>query len=388
MPSPYMVCNPSFRNPGMYGPSNPVLGMGNADQNGIITVETSKINNQSKSNSNRTSQGNEHTGAKPKTKKNKKKQKGDQNSNSHQNDPNKMVTLKNPMFQPMGGMMGTTPTPTPDIPNRRNPQDIPAAIIKNDNGMFTIRNPALHHALQMDPSMGSPPTGNGNGNGNVNSQYPYLSNNMSYYADSFQSANSNGASVTPKKQNAIGSERKAAQEARLSPNLRNPLSNMHSPTPYLNTFNTQSHSIPTQTNCFNPDDRCSPNVGNYNYNMNTMGYSSGYNGMTGQCAPSMVDRSASPGNNLTSKYNDLSFLRNLQPGQRLNSEVTIHNVHESKFLRNQTAPQPNNVEIRRVSSNDLQTPIYNNSGSPLLNRLNSMHDMQGATALPISDSNG
>lgn len=62
--------------------------------------------------------------------------------------PPQLVTLRNPMFQPNGiPSPNVTFTPTALPPNIPMHIDQPAAIIKNNNGMFTIRNPALHEAM-------------------------------------------------------------------------------------------------------------------------------------------------------------------------------------------------------------------------------------------------
>ncbi|XP_061387882.1 probable ATP-dependent RNA helicase ddx42 [Musca vetustissima] len=69
------------------------------------------------------------------------------------------------------------------------------------------------------------------------------------------------------------------------------------------------------------------------------------------------------------RYDDASFLKNLIPGQNLNTEVSIHNVSDSNFARNANSPQAHRVEItpvyggnRPASSNSLFEPntVQNN----------------------------
>ncbi|XP_067618272.1 platelet binding protein GspB isoform X3 [Eurosta solidaginis] len=82
-------------------------------------------------------------------------------------DPNavngqaKMITLRNPMFH--GGAASAAATILQQQPGRALsgmplttplPMDQPAAIIKNENGMFTIRNPALHQAVTNGLTLG------------------------------------------------------------------------------------------------------------------------------------------------------------------------------------------------------------------------------------------
>ncbi|XP_036217547.2 platelet binding protein GspB isoform X2 [Bactrocera oleae] len=90
---------------------------------------------------------------------------GDIAADQNANGQPKMITLRNPMFhggaanaaatilqqqpglvtgRPLGGLPLAAPIP----------MDQPAAIIKNENGMFTIRNPALHQAVTNGLAMG------------------------------------------------------------------------------------------------------------------------------------------------------------------------------------------------------------------------------------------
>jgi hypothetical protein len=75
------------------------------------------------------------------------------------------------------------------------------------------------------------------------------------------------------------------------------------------------------------------------------------------------------------KFDDM-FLQNLQPGQRLNSEVTIHNVNESKFLRNQTQNLSNDIEITRIPG-PTNRPFGSVMSSP-----STMDDAQRQTQTP------
>lgn len=115
---------------------------------------------------------------KNKNKKNKNRSKADEEMSNGQNDgQTKIVTLRNPLFQ-----SSDPQSMPPTMPMQQQNQasmniNQPASIIKNDNGMFTIRNMALQQALSngmgqnyMRPYSGDiyqPPADN----------YSYFSNN-------------------------------------------------------------------------------------------------------------------------------------------------------------------------------------------------------------------
>ncbi|XP_036324476.1 uncharacterized protein LOC118737812 [Rhagoletis pomonella] len=90
---------------------------------------------------------------------------GDSGAAQNANGQPKMITLRNPMFH--GGAASAAATilqqqpglipgrPTGGLPLAAPiPMDQPAAIIKNENGMFTIRNPALHQAVTSGLALG------------------------------------------------------------------------------------------------------------------------------------------------------------------------------------------------------------------------------------------
>lgn len=86
-----------------------------------------------------------------KNRKNRKKNKNkteEENVNEQNGGQPKIVTLRNPLFQGASDPSRTQP-PMPLQQRNQVPLNInqPASIIKNDNGMFTIRNMALHQAL-------------------------------------------------------------------------------------------------------------------------------------------------------------------------------------------------------------------------------------------------
>ncbi|CAD6995274.1 unnamed protein product [Ceratitis capitata] len=95
------------------------------------------------------------------------RQMGDNVSDHSANGQPKMITLRNPMFH--GGAASAAATilqqtpglaqgrPIGGLPLASLPMDQPAAIIKNENGMFTIRNPALHQAVTKGLGLGQAP---------------------------------------------------------------------------------------------------------------------------------------------------------------------------------------------------------------------------------------
>ncbi|TMW48862.1 hypothetical protein DOY81_006056 [Sarcophaga bullata] len=161
-------------------------------QSGIIMVEANPPKNSNVSNKKVTQSTGACNGKQSKNKKRRNKSKAKNlascptinsgnNENSKQevnmgNGQPKMITLRNPMFhngpttaptallQPQvilpGRPVDGFPIPTP------LPVDQPAAIIKNENGMYTIRNPALHQAVTSGLAMGG---------------YRQFGGNVSYY---------------------------------------------------------------------------------------------------------------------------------------------------------------------------------------------------------------
>ncbi|KAG4067279.1 hypothetical protein HA402_000270 [Bradysia odoriphaga] len=331
----------------------------------------------------------------------------------------KLVTLRNPLFhanneilrQPMPG--ATISRPAAQLPVQI---DQPAAIIKNDNGMFTIRNPALHQAISNGVLNNSGRT--------YGPDHNYIVPESLQQNDAFYNHNSvqsnGGVPSAPKHTVAIGSEvknqKKQQQETRkkqqqqqqqqqqmIWPNsnigLRNPASTTTdaSDSPVFSNMNNlkgqQSQGFPSFDNQspygFNEFFGASPVTvpvttpaqGNF-YNGN--GFSGYSNGVTNDCGylfgssqQHRCDDSpplSSTNNyyegltqNYSNKYDDMQFLFNLQPGQRLNNEVTIHNISESKFHRDQPPPSlSNGVEITRIpgpsshqqQQHNSQTHIY------------------------------
>lgn len=159
------------------------------------------------------------------TKKNRKNRKKNKNKAEEENAPSnkpKIVTLRNPLFQGTNDL-SRVQQPMPLQQRNQIPLNInqPASIIKNDNGMFTIRNTALHQALS---------------NGVSQAYRPYAAEMYetqeakpeiySYFSENVNNAPTSSAStvqpeilrspiaipkVTPASHMAIGSEIKNAQ---------------------------------------------------------------------------------------------------------------------------------------------------------------------------------
>ncbi|XP_023294195.2 uncharacterized protein LOC111677329 [Lucilia cuprina] len=149
-------------------------------QSGIIMVEANPPKTQSNNRNNtmpQTNVANSNCNSKQsKNKKRRNKSKATNNNgscsmassvNSNQSENSgqpKMITLRNPMFH--GGPTAAAAAmihPPVLLPGRPAdgfpmpaplPVDQPAAIIKNENGMYTIRNPALHQAVTSGLAMG------------------------------------------------------------------------------------------------------------------------------------------------------------------------------------------------------------------------------------------
>uniref|UniRef100_A0A6E8VIQ6 Uncharacterized protein n=1 Tax=Anopheles coluzzii TaxID=1518534 RepID=A0A6E8VIQ6_ANOCL len=368
-------------------------------------------------------------------------------------DGNNIVTLRNPMFHggPMGaggaGMRPPGAGTMPDVQGARMTlgYDQPATIFKNDNGMFTIRNPALHHAL----SGGAPPEATGfrpfnaaylveNGimppthgamqqpggtaphvtaavSSGANTIIPG-STGVPPYLQQYSSAALDESMGPRKCKSAIGSEMKNAQKQKQTSLQQGgglPTSSgrgwqhmngttgqdMFAPSPSASGtigagLGESHYSSFSQYNLAGPDLLHSAPVGPGNaYGSGMLGSSGYYQG--GSSSASILSKGATGaigsershalsylggadastslathccddeapsaffnGNSLGSlptgtigtrtRYDDLAFLQNLQPGQRLNSEVTIHSINESKMRRQQAQNFTHDIQITAI----------------------------------------
>jgi hypothetical protein len=260
--------------------------MSRADHNGIIMVESNP--HASKSQANVPAE----TTA-PNKKKNKKKKGKSENSENHlQNSGNaqhqdRIVTLKNPMFfnnpsEPMTSMMRNLQTPPFVSPMPPEPQS--ASIVRNENGMYTIRNPSFQNAFGSNAA----PTSF------VSRPQPETDSNRVYPSSQFSSFESETPSVEApltKCSSVIGSEMKNVLQRRKEQEFA---ANMDSFSQYA--------MRPTQTDY--------SHFGSSGVNFNNNGTN-----CDDSFPASAFSSYASP---MMSNFEDLR----LQPGQMLNSEVT------------------------------------------------------------------
>ncbi|GAB0092497.1 uncharacterized protein DMENIID0001_074930 [Sergentomyia squamirostris] len=320
--------------------------------------------------------------------KNKEEPVNNRNRRDSDNDKqSKIVTLRNPMFHAVTDAIRHQSVPmSPQGMSGMGTGDTPAAIIKNENGMFTIRNPALHQAL-------SSGVGTNFHQYNPQGHYgPECQENFSFFSDGMTEASCNGAAGgnVAKCNSAIGSEMKSAQQKQVPwqphassvhrasdtthHDAESAFNQIH--TPYnpqgrsYSPFDNQQYSFNGDFLGSTPQVTQSHPHGYFNSGIHPVnGSSSGYSvfasgsecGSVHQPVINTQSRFSSDTDEseLSSKLGELSFLQNLQPGQRLNSEVTIHNISESKFLRNQSASAANagsnKVEITRISGSASNT---------------------------------
>ncbi|XP_017005031.2 uncharacterized protein [Drosophila takahashii] len=352
-----------------------------------------------------------------------------------------IITLRNPMFHQAngpvagGGMMPPNPNPMPPVRNfgaslpaaPPMAMDQPAAIIKNENGMFTIRNPALHQAVTNGLAMG----GYRQFGSNVNYYTPQEAvaeaaratqqkqqqqqqataasssntSNFSYFSSGSASGNSSGSSnggngthnnisisctnvppsntesgsnspgrlvgdaaviARPKQSqkclSAIGSELKQkakdskwtgyGQQQQPTSDYNSggagggvPLQEKYQQSSYYNGFEVFSAAAAAAS----------------------QGPGSG--GGSSECHMHHSCGDDSPPPTITGfnsylegipntgviRYDDAAFLKNLIPGQHLNNEVSIHNISESNFTRNNASPSPHHVEITSVFGNRVRS---------------------------------
>lgn len=142
-----------------------------------------------------------------KSRKNRKKNKNktEEENVSGQNGQPKIVTLRNPLFQGTSDPSRTQP-PMPLQQRNQMPMNInqPASIIKNDNGMFTIRNMALHQALSNGVAQNYRPYSN-----EMYQQPPEMKHdNYSYFSGSSSnvSNSTNSAATLTNGSTAIGQD--------------------------------------------------------------------------------------------------------------------------------------------------------------------------------------
>lgn len=246
----------------------------------------------------------------------------------HKQNP-MMITLRNPMFNPVTETIKKQPSM-----NNRSPSsyDQPAAIIKNENGMFTIRNPALHQALSQGEANTLPHYNAYNMPNVPHSNGPSMSD-VPYSGESLVNGGRKCNSV-------IGSEIKTAHQIKQAQQKERQMganwninkcdtSGMYglpfTGLPGVNKsysafepsysgggFNSDfigsndfSHKYFNDPSSYCGADK---NVGAFTSNRNT--YSS------------VNHNYFENGNGINPNYDDAAFLQNLQPGQRLNSEVS------------------------------------------------------------------
>lgn len=260
------------------------------EQNGIIMVESAPLA--------------EVAVATGKKKNKKKKAKQEENvQKQQQSQPDRMVTLKNPMFfnnppEPMNSMMQNLQTP-PFVSPMAAGEPQSASIIRNENGMYTIRNPSFQNAFG-----GAAPTAAAPG---FTPRPPMDPIARPTQFQSFEEAQ-------PKCSSVIGSEMKNARRYRTEQEFaaNNMQFGMRQPTGY-------SHFGPSM---------------NFNHNGT-------------HCDESFGSGSGS-GSGFPSYYDDLR----LQPGQMLNSEVSLRilgNVELAVTSSSQTGHDPQRHGVENVS---------------------------------------
>lgn len=404
--------------------SNPINGqmMQNSmnvgqDPNGFIMVDTLNINTGA-NNQHQPTMSAASAAANSNTKKSKKSRRKNKNkkdssdttmyantASTLNNNQSKLVTLRNPLFQQNNDPMRKPQPAMGNATSRQLPMNIdqPAAIIKNENGMFTIRNPALHHALSQtvnnSGNIVKPPYGSDHYPAQPNlshhlhqqqqhhqpQQHSQSSSLLSqqYANQSSQPSQSHTLQQSPKHDNfsffsdapapnanipkhtvAIGSEVKNAQQQRKQQMAWQTQQQQHITQNNMNgdIFNHLTNLNPQQSY----NSTTAPSLSSYSFNSDFIGASSGVpaaqqqlsssvpsfykgngynaypaaaatadhnylfsnNGTLPRCDESPTLSSTNNyyegvGQSFNKNYDDMAFLHNLQPGQRLNSEVSV-----------------------------------------------------------------
>lgn len=254
------------------------------ESNGIIMVE---------SNPHKSKLATDTAASKKKNKKKRSKSDSMENAlktaTANQQQPptgtDRMVTLKNPMFfnnpaEPMNSMMRNL-QPTPPLVPTPDPTQS-ASIIRNENGMYTIRNPTFQNAFGANTT----PT--------TFTPRPQVEPIRRPFASQFSSFESDSMANKPKCNSVIGSEMKNVLQRRKEQELAANIDPYHQ---YgMQPSSSYSH------------------FGGPGMNFNNNGI---------QCDDGFMSQPMSTGfqqypSSLMSNYNDLR----LQPGQMLNSEVS------------------------------------------------------------------
>ncbi|CAO1442735.1 unnamed protein product [Diamesa serratosioi] len=338
------------------------------DPNGVIMVESVPYAN------------NPHLN---KVKNNKKKKKANKmeaaaesKQEQHQQRPpqnlapgaERMVTLRNPMFGQSGPEQQATMTPSMRNSQPTQPFTLPephtASIFKNENGMYTIRNPAFQNAFFSPPTptaaaVSINPTSynrmNTNsyapfgetGNHNIRESSPSVVPTTLAFNPAPTPPPSSTSSAQPKCNSAIGSEMKNVLQRRKEQEFHAGMENAFK----YGAVGTppRSHSEQGYSHF---GEKNNVNSGNYMMNFNNGDCEQNENAFMSQSGPNFQHQQSYP---LIPNYDDLR----LQPGQHLNSEVTIHNVSESKFFQKGIAPpMVNSIGITRINGNGMQNGIF------------------------------
>lgn len=243
-------------------------------------------------------------------------------------DP-KIVTLKNPLFHEAAAEKSFQPAPVRLRTKSGAILDTPASITQNDNGIFTIRNPAFASNI------------GGGGLGGLSGPSPYIPtmynpNTANGYSDVLVETLEPKAKATKA---AIGSEMKKQKQVPWQPHLGTPYNGPSLGYPTAPDDQTRSYSP------FNSQINLASNYANFGRQEGTSnGYNNPNNGFSAfvssehphcgghddgsghQCDdphPSSLVNDQKYFREPSNKFEDMTFLQNLQPGQRLNSEVRI-----------------------------------------------------------------
>lgn len=352
--------------------------------NGLIMVDPMQnISSATVSNAAATAPESQQTGLK-KNRKNKKKNKNKNETENRNDQPQpqqsepKIVTLRNPLFQPAGDA-ADLPRSMPLQQQNQLPMNInqPASIIKNENGMFTIRNMALHQALSngVAPGYRSYPN-------EMYQQPEPKTENYSYFSGNTSSATNSPSSaiVTPEmpsttnvKQTphlAIGSEMKkgkSAQQMNNSPWYPSVTQQQNYGSMNGDIFNNMTHLNPKRS--YSPFD-VSPNFGfnsdfigsaqtptvpqpstpmhsqyfnvNGGFPFNNQTQSDGGSLFNSRTSSTLTNNAhccddippTQDDSSFFKKLEDETFLHGLHAGQRLNSEVCFNsNIRKLKRKR-------------------------------------------------------
>lgn len=288
----------------------------------------------------------------------------------------KMITLRNPLFQ--NNMLKLNSNTAEqyngiqtELPYNPIPMPKQASITQNKDGMFTIRSPALQHAMSTGATNFKP--------------HPYAEFPMQDHFSYFSNAESNHHDTNYQNDNAnlAGTNSFQTQNSHFSESVvsRDGLSYSTS----IQNGDISDKNDSGYRNYSSFGDLHSPNSGFVSARDENFSYFSQSSQDTIHSGiHTDTDNSRSVSSSMSDNMNQYPFSQSYshnylssQNVQRLNSQVTIHNISESMYKPNSQEPQENDYKVEITKMPNIQQTYgkYGNIGEELtLTRSNAINN--------------